>query len=360
MKSWLKLLCIGLIGAAVLAACSPAFVMGTGDLKGKVFTYYAAGFGGANGHDKTIVTFDSTGAAGTFEYLVFEFGYATQAAATSGKYTDKTWFQTSGSFKGTFTYNADTFAFSSTTTEYYDAKSGITLITPANTVAAADYAYQSALLHWTPTYPGLTAYSETRAGTTQFNLNNMSTVLMKGIAANSWVGNTKTTTTVTATTSVSTVVDATHTVTIADGSFVDDTLTVMTLTVGTAAPTVTTEQSTYNASIEKYFLVGGDTSDKKFADVWKKGNTATFQLLQNRYTHILYIGATAPTAPTPDTTTGIGGTNGFVAPVYYIDARTKVPNSFGTFASPATWMNGETYIVDQFMSALLGATRQLH
>jgi hypothetical protein len=337
-----------LLAAAILTACT-VFTFSANDLKGKTLTYFVV-LGGtsmsSNGHDFMTLVFDSSGAAGTFEMAGFTNDFATQAAVTSGKYTDKTWFQDQG-YKGTFTYDAKARKFGPTVTTVLYPNSTASRMTNGN-YAAADYSYQDVKVMFAPA----TSASLTMSANYEINQDSLYYVYMPGSAANSWVSTTvqTMTTTMSGVTSTSTTTSS-DTLTVASGSLTEDFQTVLT----TSGSTTTTSNSedTYSYSILKQFLIGSeDKTSETFADVWKKGNSVSFQVAQTEYDEIQWSTA-KPAAPTVNATTGNGVTGTrFTPPYYYID---KASSSTSTF----NLTNTGDYIMftDQAGSAYRGIAR---
>lgn len=324
MKAW-KCFSILLVLTLVLVACTP-FIFNTNSLKDLTLTYYfSMGGGSSNGHDKTILTFDKTGTAGTFEAPMYTYDYATQAAVASGKYTDKSWFQNSG-YKGTFTYDPKTCVFEGIPTQVYAPKPGATPIqTSPNRYAALDYSYQDMKV----TVPGATSASMSSSTNMMLTQDGYYMVFLPGSAADSWINNQTLTTTYTVAgvTSTGTTV-TTETMTIQSGSIVVDLVRVYTTTVGSTT-TKSTYRDIYNFSIQQNFIVGQeDKTDETFADVWKKGNKVTFHTNLTRYSDIYWTGDTPPTAPTVDPTTGFGSSSGAG---YYYDIDSNVDGDIDPF-----------------------------
>jgi hypothetical protein len=337
MKIWIKGALLLVIVAAVLTACSP-FVFTSSGLKGKTLTYYmgfdpqvttpfTSGSYYPTGHDNTVLTFDNTGTAGTFTTQTFTFNFPTAAAVTSGNYTDKTWYQVDG-WQGTFTYDPKTMILAATYTKEYAPTSGAAALSTGY-FAQSDYSYQDL-----KTVENMSAYSETDTMSMLITQDNLNAVYSAGTAADSWVSTNSTNVTSTPTGSTTaTTIDKTDptTFTVSSGTIVANEHKVTTTTVGSGTPSTTTMDTTTTYSISKYFLVGGDTGTKSFTDVWKKKNTVSFAGDQTKLVDIGYTGSTAPTAPTPSTSTGKGLTGGpwvspnsssNTMPYYYIDNGT--------------------------------------
>jgi hypothetical protein len=335
-----------LLAAAILTACT-VFTFSANDLKGKTLTYYITmGGGSVNGHDFTTLVFDNSGAAGTFEMAMFTNDFATQAAVTSGKYSDRTWFQDQG-MKGTFTYDPKARKFGATASTTYYPNSSASRMTNGN-YAAADYSYQDVKVMFSPA----TSASMVISSNYEINQDSLYYVYLPGSATNSWV-NTMVqtiTTTVSGVTSTSTQT-WTDALTVSSGSLAEDYLTVAT----TSGSTTTTSNSedTYSYSILKQFIIGSeDKPSETFADVWKKGNSVSFQVAQTEYDEIQWSTA-KPAAPTVNATTGNGVTGTrFTPPYYYID---KASTSTSTF----NLTNAGDYIMftDQAGSAYRGIAR---
>lgn len=346
MKRYLKLLSVLAIGVMVLAACN-VFTYSNSDLQGKVITYYATfGSGSPNGYDNTVLTFDSTGKSGTFESQSFTHNFATQSAYTSGKYTDKTWFQNGGA-QGTFTYDADTNALSLTATSEYGPKKGAVALNGASLYAAADYSYQDLNTYFANSYgTTVTGASMSMSATISLNADKGYLVYAQGSASNSWVTTMSTSLAATiAGTAYSSAMNNTDTLTISDGTIVEDDLGVFTTTIGSTT-TKSTSEYIYNNTILHQFIVGqDDKSDETFSDVWKKDNAVTFQVQQNKGTEINYTGNTPPTAPTVDPTSGTGYT--------YVDASNNYWIDQNVYTDQYDLTNKDTYIfrTDQADSA---------
>ncbi len=363
MKIWTKGALLLVVVAAVLTACSP-FVFTSTSLKGKTVTYYTDVLTGyANGHDTTTLTFDNTGTAGTFEAKSYTYGYADQTAVSSGKYTDQSWYQNSG-YKGSFTYDPKAQKIDFTISDAYAPKKGATTMTNGQ-YAAADYTYLDLATYYSiQTNQTVTAASITESEPMNLTQDNLDWVYTAGSTANTWVSTSvmKQSQTVGGVTSTSTST-STETYTIKSGSIVDNVKGVYTYQSGSGTPSTTTNETTWNLKIDKFFLVGKDTGSKTFSDVWKKKNTVTFQNEETSFTDIGYTGSTAPSAPTVNTTTGTGltggpynGYNSFTntMPYYYIDNNLNA-NTFGE--TQLTFTNMGDYML--FSGELSYASRRL-
>jgi hypothetical protein len=330
MRHLFKGIAIASVLTVVLASCNP-FIFKANNLKGQTVVYYVdflsmTGFGAAvdntfgvtNGHDNTSFTFDSTGKAGTFATARYTFGLATQAAVTSNKYTDKTWFQNNG-LSGSFTYDPDKSMLVLTPTRAYAPNPTATPMTNAQ-IAAADYSYQDL-----KTVDGYDAESGSTTATVQLTQDGMNMVYVAGSAANTWVATSGSTQSITVGSVTTTdTVTTTETMTVVDGTITDDLVSTDVYNDGTTTTTTHT-QSTNTYSIFKTFISGKDTKDMTFASMWKKGNTVSFEGQQTGNVQIKYTGATAPAAPTVDPTTGTGLTGTFGTPPYYL--INNVPSS---------------------------------
>jgi len=138
--------------------------------------------------------------------------------------------------------------------------------------------------------------------------------------------------------------------TITEGSMVSYQKTTYVQTIGSTVDT-SYEEYTDTYKITHAFIVGKDDSaDETFADVWKKGNTVTFQMEQTGYTEIGYT-TTVPAAPTVGTdgtgTTGVRYTD----PWYYINNNVQD-------ASSQTLTNNGDYLV--MTASTFSAARHLH
>ena len=358
MKIWTKGALLLVIVAAVLTACSP-FVFTSNSLKGKTITYYT-GFdpnvtparsynaSAGNGHDNLVLAFDSTGTAGTFTTQTFINNFPTAAAATSGKYTDKTWYQVDG-WKGTFTYDPKTMMLAMTYTQEY-APSPNTTALSTGFYAQSDYSYQDL-----KTVEGMSAYSETDTMSMMVTQDNLDSVYNAGSAADTWesVNTTKVSSTPSGSTTA-TVTETTDpiTYTVTSSTITQNEHKVTTVTVGSGSPTTTTTDTTYTFTVNKFFIVGGDTGSTTFTKAWKKKNSVTFQGDETKLVDIGYTGSSAPAAPTPSTTTGYGLTGGpwsypnsssNTMPYYYIDNRVDAWASLGGYQSTFTNMGDYAY-----------------
>jgi len=287
---------------------------------------------------------------GTITIANYTNDFKTAADYATGDYTKKAWFQTNGA-KGTFTYDPDTMTFTTTIdTAYLPALTSTAI--HGSIYPAADYSYQ--LLD---TY-NTAAYGQTFTGTTststfpiQLTADTGYFALKAGTAANTWVG----TMGYSEGATVNGVINSYSqslalTYTISEGSMISYAKTTEVQTTGSTVDTGYVE-STYTYTVNHAFIVGkDDAADEAFADVWKKGNTVTFQAEQTGNTEIGYT-TTVPTAPTVGTNgTGLTGIQG-TFPWYYIDNR--VQNAYAS-----TLTNNGDYIV--ITNSTLDAARNVH
>ena len=295
-----------ILALAVLffAGCGAGFLLDTGDLKGKTFTYIIDG----NGMDSETFTFDNTGKAGSWEQVEYTFGFATEAAETSGKYTDKSWYQTYGE-RGTFTYDEATHVITITVTETFYLKAD------ATTSYAADYGWMTNLLFF-QTYmidPSVTVIVETRQKTFVPNSDFGFYRRVYAKDGDSWskIDNLNYTYTMGGTDYISTY-NYKDSLTISGTTVYWETVENFYNKDGNDEPATQTTIETYTEDVTNCFIVGQETTDKMtFETIWKEGNSVTVWTEQAEYQRILYHGTTAPsTAPTVDPTTGIGTSSG--------------------------------------------------
>jgi hypothetical protein len=353
MKHLVKPIALAAVALFALAACS-AFTYTANDLKGKTLTYYVdfSDFPktSANGHDNTVLVFDATGTAGAITVANYTNDFKTAADYATGDYTKKAWFQTGGS-KGTFTYDPDTMTFTTTIdTVYLPALTSTAIHDSIH--PAADYSYQLLDTYYTA------AFGQTHTGMTyvstfpiQLTADTGNYALRAGSAANTWVSTIAQSQSATVNgvfQSMAMTNDMTNTIT--DGSMVSYAKYTFTDTSGSTVST-DYEEDTTTYKIAHAFIVGqDDTAGETFADVWKKGNTVTFQFEQTGYTEIGYA-TTAPAAPTVGTNgTGLTGVR-YTDPWYYIDNNVQD-------AGAQTLTNNGDYLV--LTASTLAASRNLH
>jgi hypothetical protein len=353
MKHLVKPIALAAVALFALAACS-AFTFTANDLKGKTLTYYVdfADFPDAmaNGHDNTVLAFDATGKAGTITIANYTNDFKTAADYATGDYTKKAWFQTGGT-KGTFTYDPDTMTFTATIdTAYLPALTSTAI--HGGIHPAADYSYQLLDTYYTAAYgQTYTGKTSTRTFPIQLTADTGCFALKAGTAANTWVG----TMGYGDSETINGVINSHSeyraiTYTITEGSMVSYTKTTVVDTTGSTVDTGYVEITSTNAITHAFIVGKDDAADEAFADVWKKGNTVTFQTEQTGYTQIGYT-TTVPAAPTVGTDgTGLTGTQ-WIFPWYYIDNR--VQNAYAM-----TFTNNGDYLV--LTSSTLDASRNLH
>jgi len=339
MKHLPKLIALAAIALFALAACSN-FTYSASDLKSKVITYYVNMMTqSANGHDYSVMTFDSTGKAGTLEVDMYEHGWATTTLAATGDYSTQTWVL-AGGFKGTFTYDPDTFTLTATMTNIYTNTTAATYI--GNGIYSA-FEWVDLDTYFTR-MSGYTATGASYTGSMNVRLtaDSINPILSAGTVADTWVSKGSYTQGYTANSIAfagGSTTTTTWTIPSTGTSITKDYVEVTTQTINTTTTTDTYEEIT-NYSINKAFIVGAeDKTDETFSDIWKKGNAVTLMADRTKYSELEYIGTTVPTAPTvPATstsaTTGTYGT----APYYYIYT--------GVGTATFNLTNVGTYIID--------------
>ena len=301
----MKLKSILILALAVLffAGCGAGFLLDTGDVKGKSFTYTMSG----NGYDYATFTFDSTGTAGTFEMGMYTYGFATQVAQDSGKYTDKTWYMNDGQ-RGSFTFNEATYIATVTATEMY------ALDPDATTSFSADYTWLTLLDFMKDQMsPDVTAGSMTMEMTFVPNSDFVETEAAPYVKdGTNWKTVMNQTMSVTANDVTTVMIDNySSTLTISGTQIVKQNAYFDSTKVGTADADTTTETITYTDTVTNFYIIGEETTDSMtFDKIWKEGNAVSFWTSEARYEDLEYDGPTAPsTAPDIDETTGIGSAN---------------------------------------------------
>ncbi len=324
MKKALKYSLLGLVALAallVIMGCPPGVTVEIKTLKGETIGYITSG----NGLDYYQYVFNDDGTGGTWETGSYSFGFPTESAATSGNYTDQDWYMTDGS-RGSFTYDSETEMVTATTDERYFPKDGETF--PFYT---DEYAWDSITreeLGFAAAAAGDT-YSETMVMPAFFNFDHPYLIGFNRVTedGNDWAYTAQTTEATTSGGTTETVVeDQTLTYTITEDQIIRNETTVTTTTIG---GTTDTETQTYirTYTITNFFLVGAETGDKPFDQVWKKGNEVSFLLEQTKYENIWYEGTTPPTAPTVDPVDGFA-TNSGATFSYYLDMRGGNTNQY--------------------------------
>jgi hypothetical protein len=337
MKHLIKLIALATIAVFALAACS-AFVFTTSDLKSKTLTYYVNMMSqSANGHDYSVLTFDSTGAAGTFTIYTYAWYYPTVSAYNTGDYTGKEWFQISGA-QGTFTYNADSGAVSMSVTKEYYPTAAANEIGTSGYYDAYDWQTLDAIasLALGTTVTGVTMKQDSVVKITADNVNY---IYAAGTTVDTWVNTSSSVQTyVVAGTTYSMSIDGTATFTIpSDGSTLTRADTYE-MTMSGSSTASENEDQTYNYVVNKSFIVGkDDPANATFSDVWKKGNTVTFMADKTSYTDKYWTSTDPlPSAPTIGAD-GTGETFGDTDSYYYVN------NNVGT--ATFTFINNGTYML---------------
>jgi hypothetical protein len=335
--------CILLTTAVLLALASCAvFTFGVNDLKGKTLTYsvnlddlnqvtldelYTP-----NGYDNVVLTFDDTGAAGSFTVAYYMFEYASAAACASGEYSQKTWYQYGGGM-GTFTYDPDGCLLTLTTTSVYaPSASAIPFYDPAigEVYAASDYSYQP-LNDWESAQTGMaiTDAALTKNYTLSLTVDSLKPVWVATSGSGTWAKTSVTTETMTRSGSAySKTFTLTYQLTVASGTLNQFTQGQTVTSLGS-----TTTMFTYGqkdpATILHFFIVGkDDAADQTFEDAWKKGNTVTFQGIKSEWDSYNYYGSTMPDPPTVIDPSGVGssdGTDGSGNPYHYYVIKYQNP-----------------------------------
>lgn len=302
---------VSLLTAGVISCKKGGATIEVKNLKGETLIYIIGG----NGSDYIQFTFGDDGTSGTWETMSYTFGYSTAEDETSGKYTDKRWFENEG-YRGGFTFNETTYLTTLVYSEVYTLKDG------ATTTYEKDYEWRDIKFDDTPdVYPyghGLgpsaadedsVLYTEVKSFAFSPDKPELLAYISQGEESNDWVQTMNSTREVTQGGITNTyVMNYTMTNTISENSFVTDDLTVETVTLGDADPEKTTSRSIYTYNINDVFLIGEVTGDNSFEDIWKEGNAATFLLERTKYESINYTGDTPPEAPDPDETSGYGET----------------------------------------------------
>jgi hypothetical protein len=295
------LLAVLVLAAFLVAGCNGPFILGERDLKGAVLTYIVDG----NGLDYATLIFNEDGTGGTFEDGSYTFGFATEAAETSGKYSDQSWYMDDGT-RGTFTYNPETYLTIVEVTHDYAQKAD------ATTTFEDDYEWRTNLSVQQDSNPDITEYSMTQelylvlnsdfspVGEDAFGV-----LLQSGGTWQNEMVMTATTTENGETTIETSEIRIEMTIT---GTEITTSNTmIMTEQVGTADPTVQTFITDTTYAVNDFFIAGQETGDVTFEEAWKEGNSVTFLAETTEEQTITYEGDTAPaTPPTVDETTGIG------------------------------------------------------
>ena len=300
------LIILMLLTAFVITACNP-YLLSVWQLKGETFVFIT----NANGLDYISFTFNDDGISGTMETGSYTYGFATEAADTSGLYTDQSWYMNSGT-RGSFTYDEETGTTTTTVTEEYARIPGV------STRYEDDYSWRGYLAIQIESNGNVTAASQTITQTVVFNSDSTDYdwfFIKDGESSwrNSWEEATSITAAgvVTDTTSTDTTV-----LTIVAGSLTSSRTIADYEKVGADTPTYSTRVRNNSYTITNFYISGKETGDTEFDNAWKSGNTVTFLGQGDVRERIDYEGSTAPDAsfaPAVDGVTGIGNASGGTA-----------------------------------------------
>lgn len=299
-----------LIAALSLSGCRPSLWLNERDVRGETITYYTS----SNGQDYVTYTFDETGRAGEYETGSFDWDYPTEEAYNGGKHTEKKWVMTEGQ-KGTFEWDLETLLMTQTLSRAWGVADGATPIysdISGDHFAEEDYEWQDMKYGLI----GPSAGDDDSASIvweTYFipNADNPQPEIMKRMeeGSDSWEYYFKYTVTKTeagVTTTTYTEVETVRQITAA--AVTGRMEKVEYEKVGNMDPDITTNIDEIEYTVTDIFLVGEETGDKEFEDIWKEGNEASFLLERTKKSSIEYTDGTPPAKPDVDPDTGIGET----------------------------------------------------
>ncbi len=327
MRKAIGIFLCALTAMTVALSCTQPYDM-TSVLGGKTLTYSW----GPEGTETYV--FAKNGKSGTYSRAYFDYQYPD--ATSEGDYTKKEWVQTSGQ-RGTFTYNPDTHERILSATHRYARTPG------ATTYYRADYKEYEILAYAKLNNPDTSAVAWTETRNVLFNQDVCESIYTVGVA-NEWthtntfsqvktVGSDIYTYTDLWTERYTIAADAIKYIGSSDRSNLEN-------SVKTNEEHDTSEKS---YTVYAIYEVGDTKEGQTFAELWKKDKIVTFIENQTNETYKEWEGATAPTAPTVDLSTGIGeaGTlNDDPLNYYKIDNNTyQTSMTFQHYGTFMTWFS---------------------
>jgi len=275
------------------------------------------------------MTFNDKADGGTYEYVYFDYNFATSEAKASGTYSDRSYYQVDGK-KGTFVYNIETNRYTMTVTHEYRIPDTATTHYASdykwltmNEIAKLDHAAES----MTQTLSGEFLLTGDRALIN--SLDNQKIMIRALKTPEGPMFYLVSETANRSSMSKSTVFYYSNGSTKTYEKSVDYELVIEGTTI-TATTTTTekdftasepvTEKEINEYEINSFFVHGEETANQKLVDVWKKGNTVTFNTSRFRQKFQVYSESN-PLGPAPDvdSVTGIGDN-----PFYWIDQTLKI------------------------------------
>lgn len=294
MKKRIANLTLLILVALALIACEQPYVM-TNNLGGQTLSYSNAPY------STETWTFAKDGKSGTVELQYFDEDFPTAAAATTGNYDGREWYQYSG-VKGKFTYDPKTLTVTLQYEEVFWPKAGTSA-----PYYKADYEWKN--MSKLAQERGADSVTIEESYKTLFTQDNRLSVF------SSKSGSFSLDSTYTMTTKKGADVFEYVKQTTRDWKILSATLDYSNIQVVTnktnGSPTrVRSYDAISNYEVKSAFELGATKTGASFADTWQKGKTVSFSLICTNSEQIEYEGTTTvgtkPNKPTVDPQTGIG------------------------------------------------------